>query len=234
MITFDEFPLSEDMSAELRKLRIDIVFQPIFYPDGKTVYAYEALMRPLDKSVEELIDEYMDMGKLHVLEIASFFGATKKYVERNYEEKACINSFPSEVFTNEESKVFDSWYGEYSNRGIVKILEYPDISLKKWEKKNKTLRIKGLDVSLNNFGEGNNDFEALSIFKPKVVKIGRELVADIHKDDIRQDSFLRCIKKFHDFGAQVIVGGIECKEEFNFVVPNGADFVQGFYLGAPV
>ncbi len=233
MISFDEFTLPEDMSNELKKLKIDIVFQPIFYPDGKTIYAYESLMRPVEKSVEELIDEYMDLGKLHVLEIASFFGAAKVYLERGYEERICINSFPSEVFSKEETKVFDKWYRKYSNRGIVKILEYPDISLKNWEKKNKTLRIKGLDVSLNNFGEGNNDFEALTIFKPKIVKIGRELVANIHKDNTRQDSFLRCIKKFHDLGAHVIVGGIECKEEFDFVVPNGADFIQGFYLGEP-
>ena len=71
MIYFDDLPLSEDILAALSELKIEYVFQPIFYPDGKTIYAREALMRPHDKDVMELITEYQEQDKLHILEVAT-------------------------------------------------------------------------------------------------------------------------------------------------------------------
>lgn len=72
MIYYDQLPLSEDILKALAELNIDYVFQPIFYPDGKQIYAREALMRPKDKTVTELIDEYAKMDKLHIIEVATF------------------------------------------------------------------------------------------------------------------------------------------------------------------
>ncbi len=233
MVDYNDYRLKPELMDELNKLRLDFVFQPIYYPDEKRIFAYEALMRPEDKSAMELIEEYSDADKLHVLEIASFFGAMRVYEERGYKEQVCISSFPSEMFTEAENREFDRCFGKHVGRGIVKILEYPEISIPKWEKKSRTLKRKGIGVSLNNFSVGNNDFEALSIFRPGVVKIGKELVENIHKDESRQVAVLRCIQRFHDLGAQVIAGGIECREELDFLVPNGADYIQGFYLSKP-
>lgn len=98
MIYFDDLPLDKDILVALGELRINYVFQPIFQADGKTIFAREALMRPVDMSVMELIEEYTKEDKLHVLEIATFFGAMQEYVLRGYTEHICLNSFPSEYF----------------------------------------------------------------------------------------------------------------------------------------
>ena len=58
MINFDHLPLHTDILQALRELSINYVFQPIFRPDGKTVYAWEALMRPTDMTVTDLIADY--------------------------------------------------------------------------------------------------------------------------------------------------------------------------------
>ena len=39
MIYYDHLPLDKEIIEALGKLSIDYVFQPIFQPDGKTVYA---------------------------------------------------------------------------------------------------------------------------------------------------------------------------------------------------
>ena len=75
MIYYDHLPLDKEILTALGELSINYVFQPIFYPDCKTVYAWEALMRPTEKTVLELINEYMDADNLHVLEVATIFGA---------------------------------------------------------------------------------------------------------------------------------------------------------------
>ena len=56
MIYFDELPLDSEILKALEKLKINYVFQPIFQADGKTVFAREALMRPVGLTVTELID----------------------------------------------------------------------------------------------------------------------------------------------------------------------------------
>ena len=82
MIGYDDLPLEKDVIEELDSLSIDYVFQSIYLADGKTVYAREALMRPSDMSVTELIEKYTRSDKLHILELATFFGAMKEYVSR--------------------------------------------------------------------------------------------------------------------------------------------------------
>ena len=64
MIYFDDLPLDKDILVALGELRINYVFQPIFQADGKTIFAREALMRPVDMSVMELIEEYTKEDRL--------------------------------------------------------------------------------------------------------------------------------------------------------------------------
>ena len=118
MIYFDHLPLEKDILEALAELTINYVFQPIFYPDGKTVYAYEALMRPTNMSVTELIAEYEKKDKLHVLEVATFFGATQEFVLRGYTEYLSMNSFPSEAFTVGEGNVYKDYYGDILKKNI--------------------------------------------------------------------------------------------------------------------
>lgn len=79
MIYFDHLPLDKEILDALGKLSINYVFQPIFYPDGKTIYAREALMRPTQMTITELINLYTKDDNLHVLEVATFFGAMQAW-----------------------------------------------------------------------------------------------------------------------------------------------------------
>ncbi|MCR5208647.1 MAG: hypothetical protein K6C99_00370 [Lachnospiraceae bacterium] len=58
MIYFEDLPLDENILKALGELSINYVFQSIFYPDGKTIFAREALMRPLNMTVMDLIEKY--------------------------------------------------------------------------------------------------------------------------------------------------------------------------------
>ena len=99
MIAYEKLPLDNEVKAALERLEIEYVFQPIFYKDCVRIYAYEALMRPKKMTVGQLIDEFARDEKLHILEVATFFGATQAYIERGYQEYLCINSvFPFSCF----------------------------------------------------------------------------------------------------------------------------------------
>lgn len=234
MVSFFELPLNEEILQALVELEIDYVFQPIFYKDGKKIFAYEALMRPKEKDVLALIDEYETAGKLHVLEVATFFGAVQAYKERGYEEFVCINSFPSECFTEEENRVFNEYFGEeIKGKGIIEILESPEFSEESWESKKNILKEQNLKVAIDDFGTGNSDMEAVDILDPHIVKLDRSLFADIHQDEEKQRICKGYIADFHSKGMQVLAEGVETKDEFEFLQKQGVDLFQGFYLARP-
>ncbi len=55
-------------------------------------------------TVGQLIDEFARDEKLHILEVATFFGATQAYIERGYQEYLCINSFRRKVLRRMRQK----------------------------------------------------------------------------------------------------------------------------------
>lgn len=188
MIAYEKLPLDNEVKAALEGLEIEYVFQPIFYKDCVRIYAYEALMRPKKMTVGQLIDEFARDEKLHILEVATFFGATQAYIERGYQEYLCINSFPSESFTENEAEAFDTYFGNQKGKRIIEILEYPKVSLREWVRKSEMVQNKHWKVSLDDFGMGENNMNAVYLYTPDIVKLDRSLICGIDNDARKQEN----------------------------------------------
>ena len=233
MIYYDQLPLSEDILKALAELNIDYVFQPIFYPDGKKIYAREALMRPKDKTVTELMDEYAKMDKLHIIEVATFFGAMQAFILRGYTEWISVNSFPSECMSDDEAKAFADYFGDIRGKLIIEMLEYPELSVSKWTTKNESVRLMDNLISMDDYGTGINNFGKVDILKPDIVKLDRSLISDIDKDEYKQSNCKEIIDLLHMMNKIVVAEGVETKEEFEYLVSIEADLFQGYYLARP-
>ena len=234
MIYYDHLPLDKDILEALGNLHVNYVFQPIFEADGETVFAYEALMRPEGKTVMELIDEYTDLDKLHILEVASFFGAMQEYFLRGYDEKISINSFPSDCMKEEEAKIFLDYFGEeIRGRMIIENLEYPFFSQEHWEEKNRSVRAMDNLLSVDDFGSGINDLERVDIMSPHIVKLDRELISGIDHIPEKQENVKGLVVEFHKRGIKVVAEGVEEQEEFDYLKCLGVDLYQGYYLAKP-
>lgn len=234
MINFDHLPLHTDILKALRELSINYVFQPIFLPDGKNVYAWEALMRPTDMTVTELIAEYSKKDKLHVLEVATFFGAMQAYFERGYEQRVAINSFPSDCMKPEEADVFLDYFGEkIRGRMVIENLEYPYFSPEHWKEKSRSVRHMDNMLAADDFGTGINRLELIEQMSPHIVKLDRELISGIDHISEKQDKVKNLVQLFHSKDIMVVAEGIEEKEEFEYLVGLGVDLYQGYYLAHP-
>ena len=234
MIYYDHLPLDKDIMTALRELSINYVFQPIFLPDGKTVYAWEALMRPTDMTVTDLIAEYEKRDKLHVLEVATFFGAMQAYFLRGYEEKVAINSFPCDCMKQEEADVFLEYFGDdIRGRMIIENLEYPYFSNEIWTEKSRSVRAMDNLLSVDDFGSGINDLEKVNLMTPHIVKLDRTLISEIDHIPEKQENVADLVAKFHAKGILVVAEGVEEKAEFDYLVGLGIDLFQGYYLARP-
>jgi len=234
MIYYDDLPLNEEILKALGELSINYVFQPIFKADGKTIYAYEALMRPTEMTVTELIEDYTKRNKLHVLEVATFFGAMQAYFLRGYEQRVSINSFPSDCMQGEEAEAFLEYFGEeIRGRMIIENLEYPYFSPKHWEIKRESVKHMDNLLSVDDFGSGINDIERVDIMSPDIVKLDRELISGIDHITEKQENVKKLVQYFHSHKILVVAEGVEEKEEFDYLVGLGIDLFQGFYLARP-
>lgn len=234
MIYYDHLPLDKEILKALGELSINYVFQPVFYPDGKTVYAWEALMRPTDKTVLELINEYMEADNLHVLEVATLFGAMQAYILRGYTERVSVNSFPNDCLRQDEADVFWEYFGDsIRGRMIVENLEYPYFSYDIWQEKSQSIRYMNNLLAADDFGCGINDMERIDLMKPDIVKLDRELISGIDHDPKKQNNVTQLVLDFHSKGLLVVAEGVEEKEEFDYLVGLGVDLFQGYYLARP-
>ncbi|MCR5301758.1 MAG: EAL domain-containing protein [Lachnospiraceae bacterium] len=234
MVYYDHLPLDKDILEALGNLHVNYVFQPIFEADGKTVFAYEALMRPEGKTVMELIDEYTGLDKLHILEVASFFGAMQEYFLRGYDEKISINSFPSDCMKEDEAEVFLEYFGEeIRGRMIIENLEYPFFSIEHFREKDRSVRAMDNLLSVDDFGSGINDLERVDIISPDFVKLDRNLISGIDHIPQKQENVKDLVDRFHNRGIRVVAEGVEEKEEFDYLLGLGVDLYQGYYLAKP-
>ena len=234
MINFDHLPLDKDILKALRELSINYVFQPIFLSDGKTVYAWEALMRPTDMTVTDLIADYAEKDKLHVLEVATFFGAMQAYFLRGYEQRVAINSFPSDCMKQEEADVFLDYFGEkIRGRMIIENLEYPYFSPEHWKEKSRSVKFMDNLLAADDFGTGINSLELIEQMSPNIVKLDREVISGIDHISEKQENVKNLVNLFHSKGITVVAEGIEEKEEFEYLQGLGVDLYQGYYLARP-
>ena len=234
MINFDHLPLGKDILDALKELSINYVFQPIFQADGKTTYAWEALMRPTDMTVTDLIAEYSKKDKLHVLEVATFFGAMQAYFQRGYEQRVAINSFPSDCMKPEEADVFLDYFGEkIRGRMVIENLEYPYFSAEHWQEKSRSVRFMDNMLAADDFGTGINRLELIEQMSPHIIKFDRELISGIDHISEKQERVKELVQLFHSKDIMVVAEGIEEKEEFEYLRGLGIDLYQGYYLARP-
>lgn len=233
MLFFEDLPLEKSILKALAELKIDYVFQPIFEADGKTVYAREALMRPVGKTVIELIEEYTQKDDLHVLEVATFWGATQAYFLRGYTEKLSVNSFPCECFSKEETQTYMDYFGRDKEILIIESLEYPRYEEEVIQKKRAVAAVGSSQLALDDYGVGFNNMTMVEKMDPQIIKIDRSLLSGIDTDRRKQENCKDIIDRMHSLGKKVVAEGVETKEEFDYLVSLGADLFQGYYLARP-
>jgi EAL domain-containing protein (putative c-di-GMP-specific phosphodiesterase class I) len=234
MISFNDLNFKASTLNELNKLHIDFAFQPIYDLETEEITAYEALMRPENETPLELIDRYESSRQLHIIELATFFGATMAYYERGYHEKFCVNSFPSEVFLPDEADLYFSHFpANVSSRLVLEVLEYPRFSPLYWHLKKKQIRNHGIEIALDDFGTGYNDYSSVSLVEPDYLKLDRCLISNIDSSPRKQKQLKEILEMTKALNIKVLAEGVETKEEYNYLRTSGACLAQGYYLGRP-
>jgi EAL domain-containing protein (putative c-di-GMP-specific phosphodiesterase class I) len=91
----------------------------------------------------------------------------------------------------------------------------------------------GYHISLDDFGVGYSNIARLTKLPISLLKFDKSLVDQLSDPHIK--SFLiSLIKIVKNFGMEVLVEGVETKENVDFLQEHDADKIQGFYYSKPL
>lgn len=95
------------------------------------------------------------------------------------------------------------------------------------------LRAEGIDIAIDDLGEGFSSLRLWSELKPAYVKIDKHFIAGIHQDP-HKIQFVRSIRQLAE-GAHscVIAEGVENMSELAVLKDLGMRYVQGYLIGRP-
>lgn len=218
---------------------IKYVFQPIFSLKNGSVFAYEALMRPISdllRKPEELLRVAQAQGKLDKIERITWFHALKDFfnqVRPDDNARVFINSIPNQLLSADEWALIEKMYEDKLGRVVMEITENTKSELEIDSIKRAFCAKWNIPIALDDYGSGYSNSDMLVSFDFHFVKLDMALIRDIHKNPSTQSLVGGMIGYCHENYIMVIAEGIETAEEYETAKALGADFGQGFYLAKP-
>ena len=91
----------------------------------------------------------------------------------------------------------------------------------------------GVHLVIDDLGAGYSNLNLIADLEPRVVKLDRKLVQDLHRKPRQQKVVAMVVRLCEELGATVVAEGIETRDEFLAVRDSGAHYGQGFLLARP-
>ncbi|HJW20984.1 MAG TPA: EAL domain-containing protein, partial [Candidatus Limnocylindrales bacterium] len=97
----------------------------------------------------------------------------------------------------------------------------------------KAFRRLGFGFAIDDAGAGYASFSLIAALRPTVIKIDRDIVAGIARDDAKQALVEAFVSFGRRIGARLLAEGIERRADLAACTNLGVDLGQGFLLGRP-
>ena len=216
-------------------------FQPIVSAKNGEIYGYEALMRT-DQSIGmkplEVLNAAREYNRLYEIEKATMFNIMKRYAEEKEKfggKKVFINTIPGYFLKANDVASLNRMHGEYMDRFVFELTEQNTVSDEELNAiRNFSGGAQSGRIAIDDYGTGHSNMANLLRYAPRIIKIDRFLIENIHRNQNKQ-LFVRSTVEFAKMnGIMVLAEGVETSNELHTVIDLGVDLVQGYYLGRPV
>ncbi len=96
------------------------------------------------------------------------------------------------------------------------------------------LRMKGVGLSIDDYGTGASSMQQLKRIPFTELKIDREFVAGAPQDDEARAMLVSSVGLGKDLALSVVAEGVETQTEWDLVASLGVDVVQGYFVAKPM
>ena len=92
----------------------------------------------------------------------------------------------------------------------------------------------GVGIAIDDFGTGQSSLIYLKRFPIDTVKIDQAFVSDVTSDESTAAIVSYIINLAHTLHLNVVAEGVETEEQYQFLLANGCDRMQGFLFSRPL
>ena len=96
------------------------------------------------------------------------------------------------------------------------------------------LRLKGLALSIDDFGTGHSSMEQLKRIPFTELKIDRAFVNGAHADDTARSILESSVTLAKKLGMTIVAEGVEDQQDWDLVESLGIDLIQGYFVCRPL
>lgn len=222
-----------------------VYYQPIFKPDGVTLYGAEALMRftaegfGMVSPVEfiPILEEtglIIPAGRWILNEALKFCRECQKQIPDFHINVNLSNIQIMKSNVSGELLRAVKTYGVNPEQVTIELTESGLLEsdyrfTKIWHNSKEA----GLELALDDFGTGYSNFHYLTELRPDVIKIDRNFTMKAVRNQFEYELLSLLSKMAHDLKLKICVEGIETEEERKIILQLQPDYMQGFYFGRP-
>ncbi|MEB3100752.1 EAL domain-containing protein [Ferviditalea candida] len=219
-------------------------FQPIRQLSDLYTLGHEALMRSDHHySPDQLFQAARSLGKMAHLDASSLDKAVRVFNSLLLSGKAAgnlfINLFPSTIVTSGFLKIMEQLSKNIAEKTkvVIEINEFKDES-DFWTDRNFLHRIAelkkiGYHIAIDDVGEGAATLKNIVEMEPDFIKLDKYFSKSLSASKKKQELVQFFAKFCRNNNIQMILEGIETREDLTTAKEIGVSLGQGFYLGVP-
>jgi len=233
VLTDLELDQSEGIHHMIEKGDFKMIFQPIFNLEDRSIFGYEALLRPGKTSPISKPGALMDLAKtlgvsqeLDVACIEKALNTTPQNTPRlfaNIETDTVADPDSLLKVVTLADRFKQPLVLEVTERGTV-------ANFNQLIGPCEILRKRKIDLAVDDVGSGYASIERVLSIRPQFLKIAMSITRSVDVDQIRQVMAESILYMSERIGALVIAEGIETERELTILQQVGVKFGQGFYL----
>ena len=227
-----------------------VAFQPIVELATGEVHEYECLFRPvmpiMPQSISSIVQAAIDTDRSVELD-AYLVGVVLARVGQLQAIALEAGGAPLRVAINlTPASLLDPAFEANRLAGLVREngLAPRQITLECTEQQSisdmhpmrrqvKALRRLGFGFAVDDAGAGYASFSLIAALRPSIIKIDRDIVTGIARDDARQALVEAFVSFGRRIGARLVAEGIEKRVDLTTLTRLGVEFGQGYLLGRP-
>jgi EAL domain-containing protein (putative c-di-GMP-specific phosphodiesterase class I) len=238
-----------DYFFSLRRLHA-VAFQPIIELASGELHEYECLFRPempmLPQSISAIVQAAIDtersieLDAFLITSILERAGALERDRRRSGEAplRLAVNVTPASLldarFEASTLAAMVQTHGLSPARITLECTEQQAVEdVVPLKRAVKGLRREGFGFAIDDAGAGYASFSLIAALRPSVIKIDRDIVAGIARDDAKQALVEAFVSFGRRIGARLLAEGIERRADLAMISALGVDLGQGYLLGRP-
>ena len=218
------------------------VFQPIVSLKDNKIFAYEALSRIADRTIELSITELYEIARKYqrVWELEKICRKKSLLKAKSKPEGIKLflnvdgNILHEDSFKEGFTKNKINQYGLRPQDVVFEITERVEINhYQSLLSLVNHYQSQGYEIAIDDVGSGYSNLNRIVYTAPKYLKIDMELIRDIHQYKEKRAMVKALVSYCQEVNCLLIAEGVETKQEYICLKDLGVELVQGFYFGKP-